>query len=334
MKKEPVVYITRNIPKPGIEILEESCEVVVRDGKKWPSKGHIIKQLSELQADGLLCESNDDIDAEVLDASPKLKVVSIFSTGYDHIDINAANERNIAVGHTPSVLTGSKADFAWSLLMTCARRTVEGHQYVSGSEWDSWQPELLTGPEINGATLGIIGLGDIGTAVAQRTVGFDMEVLYSDVERRGTAEYKLDEMGVNITYVDQEEVFSQSDFVSLHVPLHESTQGLVGEEQFERMKESAVLINTCPSPIVETEALMKALDEDQIERVGLDVKDAGSLSIDHRLLEYAPEKLVMTPHLASASIKTRRNMAMIAAENTLAGVCDDPLPNSAIEDAS
>lgn len=334
MPDRPVVYVTRSIPSPGIKRIEEECAVETWSGKTPPSKEHIIDRLSDLEADGLLCLLTDDIDAEVMDASPNLSVISTYSVGYDHIDLDAAAERNISVGHTPGVLTDTTADFAWSLLATCARRTVEGYKYVRDGEWETWRPELLTGPDIHGATLGIIGLGNIGIALAKRTAGFDMEVLYSDVNRWEETEEELTDMGVDISYVDQDEVFERGDFVSLHVPLLESTRGLVGEEELQRMKDSAVLINTSRGPIVETDALVMALEQDWIERAGLDVTDPEPLPADHPLLEHAPEKLIVTPHLASASIETRREMAEMAAENTLTGLQGKQLPNSALEDAS
>lgn len=333
MPNESTVYVTRALPTPGVELLEESSDVEVWTEKTPPSKEHIIDRLTDLEADGLVCLLTDDIDAAVMDASPNLDVISTYSVGYDHVDLDAAADRGIAVGHTPGVLTGTTADFTWSVLATCARRTVEGYEYVQDDKWETWQPELLTGPDLHGATLGIVGLGNIGAAVARRASGFDMSVLYSDIERHEEIEESLADAGVDITYVDQEEVFAGGDFVSVHVPLFESTRGLVGEDELRSMQESAVLINTSRGPVVDTDALVKALEEDWIERAGLDVTDPEPLPADHELLEYAPEKLVVTPHLASASIETRREMAEMAAENALAGLKDEPLPNSAIEDA-
>lgn len=334
MLNEPTVYVTRTIPSSGIERLKESSDVEIWSGKTPPSKEYVIDRLAELEAHGLVCLLTDDIDAAVMDASPNLEVISTYSVGYDHVDLAAAAERAIDIGHTPGILTETTADFTWSLLATCARRTVEGYEYVQEGEWETWQPDLLTGPDLHGATLGIVGLGNIGTAVAKRAAGFDMTVLYSDIERNGESERLLADAGVDITYVDQEEVFTRSDFVTVHVPLFEATQGLVGKEELHMMQESAVLVNTSRGPVVNTDALVKALKEDWIERAGLDVTDPEPLPADHELLDYASEKLVVTPHLASASIETRREMAEMAAENTLAGLRDEPLPNSAIEDAS
>lgn len=332
MSDKPVVYVTRQIPDVGIEMLEEDCEVHVWDGKLPPEKDHIIDRLAELEADGLLCLLSDEVDGEVMDASPNLKVVSTFSVGYDHIDLDAAEERDITVGHTPGVLSETTADFAWSLLMTTARRTVEGHEYVMNDEWETWGPKLLTGPDVHHATLGVIGLGNIGATVARRAAGFEMDVLYSDVERHEDVEAELEELGVDVEYVDQDEVLERSDFVTVHVPLMDATHHLIGEAELQAMQDSAILINTSRGPVVDTEALDTALENDWIERAGLDVTDPEPLPADHEITRHIPEKLVVTPHTASASIQTRNKMSTMAAENTLAGLEGEALPNSALQD--
>lgn len=331
---KPVVYVTRRIPDAGLEMLEEECEVHVWEEKLPPEKETIIERLEELQADGLLCLLSDDIDGEVMDASPNLKVVSTFSVGYDHIDIDDAAERDLPVGNTPGVLSETTADYAWALLMTTARRTVEGHEYMQADKWETWGPKLLTGPDVSNATLGIIGLGNIGATVAKRSAGFDMEVLYSDVERHEDTEAELEEQGVDITYVDQDELLERSSFVTLHTPLMEATRHLIGEEELQLMRDDAILINTSRGPIVDTEALDTALEEGWIKRAGLDVTDPEPLSADHEINRHVPEKLVITPHIASASIETRDKMATMAAENLLAGLKGEPLPNSALDDQS
>jgi glyoxylate reductase len=332
MADKPTVYVTRRIPEVGIEQLESEFDVHVWDGKLPPSKDHIIDRLAELEADGLLCLLSDDIDGEVMDASPNLSVVSTFSVGYDHIDMDAAAERGLPVGHTPGVLSETTADFAWSLLMTTARRTVEGQDYVLDGEWETWGPTLLTGPDVHHATLGIIGMGNIGTEVAKRGAGFDMDVLYSDVQRNEDAEAELEAYGIDVEYVDQDEVLAESDFVSLHVPLMEPTHHMIGEAEFQQMKEEAILINTSRGPVVDPDALDTALAEDWITRAGLDVTEPEPLPADHDLTRHIPEKLVVTPHIASASIQTRNKMARMAAENLAAGLHGEDLPNSAHED--
>ena len=185
---DPVVYVTREIPDAGLDLLEPETETYVWDGKLPPGKDHIIERLEELEADGLLCLLTDETDGEVMDASPDLEVVSTFSVGYDHVDVDAAIERNVAVGHTPGVLTDTTADFAWALLMTAARRTVEGYEYVLDDEWETWGPKLLTGPDVSNATLGIIGQPE-EVEVVRRAVGMLLDgaphgTVYSFLERK------------------------------------------------------------------------------------------------------------------------------------------------------
>ncbi len=329
---DPVVYVTREIPQAGLDLVEPETEMHVWDGKLPPEKEHIIERLEELEADGLLCLLTDETDGEVMDASPNLDVVSTFSVGYDHVDIEAAMERDIPVGHTPGVLSDTTADFAWALLMTTARRTVEGNDYVLADEWETWGPKLLTGPDVSRATLGIVGLGNIGSTVAQRTAGFDMDVLYTDAEPQEDVEADLAEYGVDAQFVDKDELLERSDFVTLHVPLMDATHHWIGEDELRAMKDSAVLVNTSRGPVVDTEALDTALAEGWIERAGLDVTDPEPLPGDHEITRHVPEKLVVTPHIASASIGTRDKMATMAAKNLLAGLRGEELPNSAVED--
>ncbi|NHN49359.1 D-glycerate dehydrogenase [Halostella sp. JP-L12] len=333
MVSRPAVYVTREIPEAGLDMLEADYEVHTWEKKLPPSKERIITSLQELEADALLCLLTDNIDAEVLDASDSLEVVSTCSVGYDHIDLDAAAERGIDVGHTPGVLTETTADLAWSLMMTCARRTIEGHHYVREGRWETWQPTLLTGQDVHDTTLGIVGLGNIGTAVARRGAGFGMDVIYSSRSRKPETEAELENHGVDIEYVDRDVVFECSDFISLHVPLTKETEGLVSTVEFERMKEDAVLINTSRGEVVDTDALIQALDSGEIKRAGLDVTDPEPLPGDHPLLNLAPERVVVLPHLGSASVGTRDKMARMAAENIVAGLHGEELPNSALADA-
>ena len=333
MAETPTVYVTRRIPEVGLERLRERYEVVVWDGKLPPTTEHIEAQLASLEADGLVCLLSDDVDADVLDASSELAVVSTFSVGYDHVDLAAAAERDIAVGHTPGVLTETTADLAWALLLTCARRTVEGHVYVEADEWETWGPRLLTGPDVHDATLGIVGLGKIGTAVARRSAGFGMEVRYTGPNRKPDREAELAEVGVDATYVDRGDLLAGSDFVSLHVPLTEETEGFLGEAELRRMPEDAILVNTSRGGVVDTDALDTALERGWIARAGLDVTDPEPLPGDHPVLRHAPERLVVTPHIGSASIGARNRMAEMAAANVAAGIEGGDLPNSALRDA-
>lgn len=333
MSESPVVYVTRKIPQVGLDQLDAECELHVWDEDLPPSKAHIADRINELDADGLVCLLTDDIDATVLDASPSLDTVSTYSVGYDHIDLEAAAKRNISVGHTPGVLTETTADMTWALLTACARRVVEGHHYVDDDNWETWHPTLLTGQDLHDATLGIVGLGNIGTAVARRSTGFEMDIVYTARERKPEREAELVERGASVEYASLAEVCAQSDFVSLHVPLTDATRGLIAEPELRQMPEDAVLVNTSRGGVIDTDALVTALERDWIRRCGLDVTDPEPLPGTHSLLEYAPEKLIVTPHLGSASVQTREKMARMAAANALAGLFDNDFPYSALEDA-
>ena len=333
MSETPTVYVTRRIPEVGLDRLRERYEVEVWDDTLPPAKEHIEARLSSLDAEGLVCLLSDDIDADVLDASPDLSVVSTFSVGYDHVDLAAATDRGIAVGHTPGVLTETPADLAWALLLSCARRTVEGHAYVEAGEWDAWGPTLLTGADIHDTTLGIVGLGKIGTAVARRGAGFGMDVLYTGPNRKPDREAELAELGIDATFVGHDELVAGSDFLSLHVPLTDATEGLIGAEELRRMPEDATLINTSRGEVVDTDALDTALERGWISRAGLDVTDPEPLPADHSILRHAPERLVVTPHIGSASVGTRNRMAEMTAANVEAGIEGRDLPHSALHDA-
>jgi len=332
MTDRPVVYVTREIPDAGLQLLTGEVDLHVRTEKLPPDKDHLVERLTELDPEGLLCLLTDEIDGEVMDAAPSLDVISTFSVGYDHVDVDAAKTRGLAVGHTPGVLSETTADFAWALLMTAARCTVEGNEYVLADKWETWGPKLLTGPDVHDATLGVVGLGNIGAAVARRAAGFDMEVLYADTAHNQEIEDELSGLGLQLQYVDLDELMGRSDFVTLHTPLTPETEGLIGEPEFRAMKDSAVLVNTSRGPVVDTAALDVALENDWIERAALDVTDPEPLPADHEITRHVPEKLVLAPHIASASIGTRDEMAHMAAENLLAGLADEELPNSAIED--
>jgi glyoxylate reductase len=333
MSETPTVYVTRQLPEVGLDRLRERYEVVVRKETLPPSKSHIKEQLAALDAEGLVCLLSDDVDADVLDASPDLSVVSTFSVGYDHIDVAAAAEREVSVGHTPGVLTETTADLAWALLLSCARRTVEGHDYVEADEWEAWGPTLLTGADIHDATLGIVGLGKIGTAVARRGVGFDMDVLYTGRNRKPDREAELAEAGVDATFVDREELLADSDFVSLHVPLVPDTEGYIGADELRLMPDDAILVNTSRGAVVDTDALDTALERGWISRAALDVTDPEPLPGDHPILRHAPERLVVTPHVGSSSVGTRNEMSEMTAANVEAGIEGEELPHSALRDA-
>jgi glyoxylate reductase len=270
--------------------------------------------------DGLLCLLTDKIDGEVMDeAGSQLKVISNHAVGFDNVDISAATARRIPVGNTPDVLTDATADFAFALMMAVARRIPESERYVHAGKWKTWGPMTLLGVDIKGATLGLVGFGRIGKAVARRALGFDMRVIYYDPsEKKPNPDLKA-------TPVDLETLLEESDFISLHTPLTSDTRYLIDAEALSNMKPTAVLINTARGPIVDPEALYEALKENRIFGAGLDVTDPEPLPLDSPLLTL--DNIVVVPHVASASTTSRQQMSWMAAQNLIAGLKGERLPN-------
>jgi glyoxylate reductase len=314
---KPRVFVTRIIPSEGLDRVRAACDAAVWDDELPPPRDVILRQARE--ADGLLSLLTDSVDAELMDACPRLRVVSNFAVGFDNIDIPAATARGILVGNTPGVLTETTADFAFTLLLAAARRVVEGVDYVRAGRWRTWGPLLLTGPDVHHATLGLVGLGRIGVEMAKRARGFDMRVLYSDVVRRADLEASY-----GLEHTSLEDLLRQADFISLHTPLTPETHHLIGHEQLRMMKPSAIVVNTSRGPVVDNEALAEALREGAIGGAALDVTDPEPLPPDHPLV--ALPNCIVVPHIASASHATRAAMARIAAENLLAGLHGAPLP--------
>jgi lactate dehydrogenase-like 2-hydroxyacid dehydrogenase len=317
---KPRVFVTRSIPDGGLDLVREACEAEVWPGEGPPPREVLLEKVRGV--DGLLSLLTEPIDAEVMDAAgPALKVISNFAVGYDNVDVAAATARGIPIGHTPGVLTDTTADMAFALLMAAARRIVEGADYVRAGKWYTWGPKLLLGYDVHGATLGIVGMGRIGQGMARRASGFDMKVIYYDP-------YCDAEKGAELGAEPRcslEELLVEADFVSLHVPLMESTHHLIDAEALARMKSTAVLINTARGPVVDPDALYNALVTGQIAYAALDVTEPEPLPDDHKLLTL-PNCLVV-PHIASASYATRTKMAVMAAENLLAGVRGERLPH-------
>jgi glyoxylate reductase len=314
---KPKVFVTRHMPEIAREKLEDVCEVEIWDFETPPPYEIILGKIAG--KDGLLCLLTDKVDAALMDAAPNLKVISQCAVGFDNIDVAAATERNIVVGNTPGVLTDATADFAFSLLMSAARRVVEGMDYVRVGKWETWGLTLLLGQDVYGATLGIVGMGRIGRAMAKRARGFDMRVLYYDQQRLSEVEQSL-----GVEYCPLDDLLAASDFVSLHVNLTPETHNLLGSLEFALMKSTATLINTARGPIVDPEALYEALKTGQIAYAALDVTDPEPLPADHKLLTLP--NLIVTPHIASATVTSRTKMAMMAVENLIAGVQGKPLP--------
>ncbi|MFW6082440.1 MAG: 2-hydroxyacid dehydrogenase [Chloroflexota bacterium] len=317
MTDQPRVYLTRRIPEAGLERVRENCRAQVWGGDLPPAKDVILQEVADCE--GLLCLVSDDVDAEVMDAGP-LQVISQFAVGVDNIDVQGATERGIPVGHTPDVLTDATADLAFALLMAAARRIPEGIQRVRAGRWLTWEPTGLLGAQVWGATLGVVGLGRIGTAVARRGRGFDMRVLYHDPHPKPELEEELE-----LSHVPFEELLREVDYLSIHAPLVPDTFHLVDEEALRAMNPEAFLINAARGEIVDTGALVEALRKDWIRGAALDVTDPEPLPADHPLV--ALPNCIVVPHIGSATVHARNQMAEIAAENLLAGLRGERLPH-------
>ncbi len=306
----PRVYVCRPLPKEALDLLRARTEMRLWEQDAIPPPREVLlREVGEI--DGLLSLLTDRIDAELLDRAPRLRVVANVAVGFDNIDIPAATARGVVVTHTPGVLTETVADFAMALILGVARRLVEADKYTRADRWRSWEPMLFLGQDVHQATLGLVGLGRIGSAVARRARGFNMRILYHDVVRREDLEGEL-----GIEFRSFEEVLRAADFISVHVPLLPETRHLIGREQLRLMKPTAVLVNTSRGPVVDTMALAEALRDGQIWGAGLDVFEVEPVPPDHPLLGL--DNVIVVPHIASASVVTRTRMAVMAAENLLA----------------
>jgi glyoxylate reductase len=304
------VYVSRVIPAPALDIIRDVAEMRMWDREEVPPpRDVLLREVAD--CDGLLSLLTDRIDDELLARAPRLRVVGNMAVGYDNIDVDAATRRGVVVSNTPDVLTETTADFAFALLMAAARRMVEADAFTRAGRWKTWGPLLLAGQDIHHATLGLVGLGRIGSAVAKRAKGFAMTVRYYDPIRRPDLEASLE-----IEYRTMDDVLRSSDFISVHVPLTAETRHLIGAEQFRMMKPSAVFINAARGPIVDQAALAEALRSRTIYAAGIDVFEQEPVSPEDPLLGL--DNVVLAPHIASASIPTRTRMATLAAENIVA----------------
>jgi lactate dehydrogenase-like 2-hydroxyacid dehydrogenase len=316
---KPRVLVTRVIPDEGLDPVRAACDVDLWTDELPPPRDELLRRVAGV--DGLLSLLTDRVDDELLDAAgPQLRVVSNFAVGFDNIDVAACTRRGIPAGNTPGVLTETTADLAFALLMAAARRIPEGVEYVREGRWRTWGPMLLMGVDVNGATLGIVGFGRIGREMARRARGFGMRILYQDVNP-ATPE---DEAELGARRVEMDELLRESDFVSLHVNLTDETHHLIDAPALRAMKRTAVLVNTSRGPVVDPEALERALVAGDIFAAGLDVTDPEPLPADHPLVRLP--NCVVVPHIASATGVTRGKMAAMAAANLLAGVRDERLP--------
>ncbi len=319
---KPKVFITRKIPQEIVEKIEAVCSVEMWEQEEIPIPREIL--LTKIQdIDGLFCLLTETIDEELLSNAKNLKVVSNMAVGYNNIDIEAAKQRGVIITNTPGVLTETTADLTFALLMATSRRLFEASSYLRNGEWRTWSPMQLTGQDIFEATIGIVGMGRIGEAVARRAKGFDMKVLYHNRNQKPEVE---DMIGVE--YVELDQLLQQSDFVVILTPYSKETVDLISERELSFMKPTAVLINTARGGIVNEEALYNALRDKKIWAAGIDVFETEPVQLDHPLLTLP--NVVVLPHIGSASIKTRLKMAELAADNLIKGVTNQT-PDHVVE---
>ncbi|MBG9789996.1 2-hydroxyacid dehydrogenase [Brevibacillus laterosporus] len=314
MTTKPFVYVTRKVAKEAMNLLATIATVEVWD-QEYPVPRDILLEKAK-RSDGLYVMLSDRIDRELIDAAPHLKVVSTLAVGYDNIDVEACKKRGIVVTNTPDVLTDATADLAFGLLMAAGRRFVEANRVLMNGEWKTWSPYFMAGQRIHGATIGIIGMGRIGEAVAKRASGFDMRILYHNRSRKVEAEETY-----GATYCSLPDLLCESDYVVLLTPLTEETKGLMGEEQFAMMKSTAVFINASRGATVDEVALYQALKQETIWAAGLDVFQQEPIPTDHPLLSLP--NVVALPHIGSATYETRDRMAMLVSQNLVAVLSGD-----------
>jgi len=313
----PKVFVSRQIFPDSIEKIISETDVDVWSSELPPARDVMLKKVSGVS--GILCLLTDKIDADLMDAAgPQLKVISQIAVGFENIDISEATRRGIAVGYTPDVLTQTTADATFALMMAAARRISEAERAVRAGKWKTWHPLHYLGQDIYGSKLGIMGLGRIGVEVGKRAKGFDMEVVYNDIARREDIESLH-----SFAFVDQDTLLSESDFVTLHTTLNEDTYHLIGEQEFIKMKPNAILVNAARGPVVDPKALYNALKNKQIAAAALDVTEPEPIDADDPLLTL--DNCIIVPHIASASVDTRREMSRIAAQNLLNGLRGEKL---------
>jgi glyoxylate reductase len=307
----PRVFVTRQLPGEALGRLGRHVELRVWEDELPPSRDALLAEAA--LAEGLVTLLTDRVDASLLAAAPGLRAVSNVAVGYDNIDVPACTARRIPVGNTPGVLTETSADFAFALLMGLARRVAEADAFVRAGRWRTWSPTLLLGTDIHGATLGIVGLGAIGAAVARRARGFGMRVLYTGPRPKPELE-----AGLDARYVDKATLLAESDIVSLHLPLSPATRHWLGRAELAAMKPGALLVNTARGGVVDQDALVEALREGRLGGAGLDVMDPEPLPADSPLMTLP--NVLLAPHIASASHATRGRMASMAVDNLLAAL--------------
>ena len=309
----PRVFIATNIPDIGLDMLLTKANFEIWRDIEPPVREYFLEQITI--ADGVVAipGATTKMDREAIDAGRNLRIISSYSVGYDHIDVAYATEKGILVTNTPGVLTDATADLAFGLLLMAARRMSEGERLMRSGGWRYWGPRMLLGQQVAGSSLGIIGLGRIGQAMAKRARGFDMKLYYTGRNRRPELEKEL-----GISFLPFEDLLGTCDFISIHCPLSPETRSLIGEKELKMMKKTAILINTSRGPVVDQKALARALKEEWIAGAGLDVFEKEPMDPEDPLLQL--DNIAMTPHLGSASTKTREDMAIKAVTNLLAGL--------------
>lgn len=303
----PYVFITRKLSDNAIQPLMEVADVHIwNEEEKAVPREILLEEVKK--ADALLTMLSDKVDKELLDAAPKLKVIANLAVGYDNIDVEYANQKGIAICNTPDVLTDTTADLAFALLLSTARRVVEAAEFIKKGEWKSWSPLLLAGSDVHHKTIGIVGMGKIGEAVAKRATGFDMNILYHNRSRNVVAEERI-----GASYTSFDELIETSDFIVCLTPLTDETRGLFSKESFMKMKNSAVFINVSRGPVVDEDALYQALVTGEIAAAGLDVFEKEPVDANHPLLTLP--NVVALPHIGSSSTETREKMMKLCCEN-------------------
>jgi glyoxylate reductase len=316
----PRIYITRPLPEAAMRLLDGVVEYRLWDREDAPvPRETLLREIVDVE--GIVCLITEKMDAEAIDRARRCRVISQVAVGYDNIDVAAATRRGILVTNTPGVLTETTADMAWAILLATARRVVEGDKFTRSGRWKTWQLMAFTGQDAYGATLGIVGMGRIGAAIARRARGFAMSILYHNRRRAEAPEAEL-----GARYVSLDDLLHQSDFVVISCALTPETHHLIGERELGLMKPTAVLVNIARGPIVDQRALYRALVDQKIWAAGLDVFEVEPVPMDEPLLKL--DNVVMPPHLGSGSINTRIKMATMAVENCLAGVTGRMPPNA------
>lgn len=315
------VLVTREIPGAALDELRAAVEVTLWERELPPDEDTLREMIRPMH--GLLCLLTERVDRSLLRAAPDLQVVSTMSVGVDHIDLDACQEHGIPVGHTPGVLTDATADFTLGMILVLGRRILEGRRFAKEGNWRTWSPTLLLGKDLSASTVGILGLGRIGSAVAQRLTAFGADLAFFDHDREAGHD-----LGFEIEYRPLEELIRNVDILTIHLPATVETEGLIGEQELRAMPSDSLLVNTARGAIVDTQALVTALEQGWIGGAALDVTRPEPLPPEHKL--YRIPNCIITPHIASAGRETRERMAEMAVENLIAGLRNQPLPHPAL----